>query len=41
MKAQDYLPRITMNAVEAIEVNPPAGQEAIHWRLLTTDRVVW
>ena len=40
MKAQDYPPRITRNAVEAIEVNPPAGQEAIHWRLLTTHRVV-
>ncbi len=40
LKPQDYPPRITMNAVEAIEVNPPAGQEAIHWRLLTTHRVV-
>jgi hypothetical protein len=29
-----------MNAVEAEEVNPPLGQEAIHWRLLTTHSVV-
>jgi len=40
LKKQDYPPSVTMNAVEAIEVNPPAGQEAIHWRLLTTHRVV-
>jgi hypothetical protein len=40
LKAQDYPPSITLYAVEAIEVNPPAGQEAIHWRLLTTHRVV-
>ena len=40
LKAQDYPPSITLYAVEAIEVNPPAGQEAIHWRLLTTHTVV-
>ena len=33
-------PSITLYAVEAIEVNPPPGQEAIHCRLLTTHRVV-
>jgi hypothetical protein len=37
---RDYPPSITLYAVEAIEVNPPPGQEAIHWRLLTTHRVV-
>ena len=40
LKAQDYPPSITLYAVEAIEVNPPPGQEAIHWRLLTTHRIV-
>jgi len=40
LKVQDYPPSITMNAVEAEEINPPFGQEAIHWRLLTTHQVV-
>jgi DDE family transposase len=40
LKTQSYPPSITMNAVEAEEVNPPLGQEAIHWRLLTTHSVV-
>ena len=40
LNAPDYPPSITLYAVEAREVNPPPGQEAIHWRLLTTHRVV-
>ena len=40
LNSQDYPPSVTLYAVEAIEVNPPQGQEAIHWRLLTTHRVV-
>jgi len=40
LKTQDYPPSITMNALVAEEVNPPFGQEAIHWRLLTTHSVV-
>ncbi|MEG4815266.1 IS4 family transposase [Microcoleus sp. K5-D4] len=40
LNARDYPPSIPLYAVEAIEVNPPPGQEAIHWRLLTTHRVV-
>lgn len=37
---QDYPPSVCLYAVEAKEVNPPAGQEPIHWRLLTTHEVV-
>lgn len=40
LNASDYPPSITLYAVEAQEVNPPKGQEPIHWRLLTTHRVV-
>ena len=40
LNAQDYPPSVTLYAVEAQEVNPPPGQEAIPWRLLTTHRVV-
>ncbi|MBH8554878.1 hypothetical protein I8751_21485 [Nostocaceae cyanobacterium CENA357] len=29
-----YLPSVTLYAVEALEVQPPTGQEPIHWRLL-------
>ncbi|MBD2214158.1 IS4 family transposase [Nostoc linckia FACHB-104] len=35
-----YPPSVTLFAVEALEVQPPAGQEPIHWRLLTTHEVV-
>ena len=35
-----YPPSVTLFAVEALEVQPPAGQEPIHWRLLTTHVVV-
>lgn len=40
LSAQDYPKSLTLYAVEAQEVCPPAGQEPIHWRLLTTHRVV-
>lgn len=36
VSAQDYPDKVHLYAVEAREVNPPAGQEPIHWRLLTT-----
>jgi len=39
VSAADYPDSIKLWAVEAREVNPPAGQEPIHWRLLTTHRV--
>ncbi|MCP4591098.1 MAG: IS4 family transposase [bacterium] len=35
----DYLPdTITLTAVEAVERNPPSGQESVQWLLLTTER---
>lgn len=40
LRNQDYPPSVTLYAVEAQEVNPPAGQQPIHWRLLTTHQVV-
>lgn len=40
LSACDYPESVTLYAVEALEINPPAGQEPIHWRLLTTHRVV-
>jgi hypothetical protein len=40
LKREDYPPSITLYAVEAKEVNPPAGQTPIHWRLMTTHPVV-
>lgn len=39
VSAKDYPDKVQLYAVEAKEVNPPAGQEPIHWRLLTTHRV--
>ncbi len=39
VSAKDYPDQVQLYAVEAREVNPPAGQEPIHWRLLTTHRV--
>lgn len=40
LRTQDYPEQVSLYAVEAKEVNPPAGQEPIHWRLLTTHEVV-
>lgn len=40
LSAQEYPPSVCLYAVEAKEVAPPAGEEAIHWRLLTTHAVV-
>ncbi|XGB42013.1 MAG: IS4 family transposase [Nodosilinea sp. LVE1205-7] len=40
LSAQDYPPSVCLYGVEAKEVNPLAGQEPIHWRLLTTHEVV-
>ena len=40
LSAHDYPPSVGLYAVEAQEVNPPPGQEPIHWRLLTTHEVV-
>jgi hypothetical protein len=39
VSAKDYPERVSLYAVEAKEVNPPAGQAPIHWRLLTTHSV--
>jgi hypothetical protein len=40
LNGQDYPASVTLYAVEAVEVNPPLGQQPIHWRLLTTHQVV-
>ncbi len=40
LKGYEYPPSIHLYALEAKEVNPPPGQEPIHWRLMTTHRVV-
>jgi hypothetical protein len=40
LNAHDYPKSVELYAVEAIEVNPPLGQQPIHWRLLTTHQVV-
>jgi hypothetical protein len=39
VSAQDYPETVALYAVEAREVNPPAGEAPIHWRLLTTHPV--
>ncbi len=40
LKAFDYPESVTQIAVEVEEICPPAGQEPIHWRLLTTHDVM-
>jgi hypothetical protein len=40
LKGEDYPPSIKLYAVEAKEVNPPDGQDPIHWRLMTTHPVI-
>jgi hypothetical protein len=37
--SHDYPEQVSLWAVEALEISPPAGQKPIHWRLLTTHRV--
>lgn len=39
VSAQDYPETVTLYAIEAKEVSPPAGEAPIHWRLLTTHPV--
>jgi Transposase DDE domain len=36
LNTEDYPPSISLYAVEVQELNPPAGQVAVHWRLMTT-----
>jgi Transposase DDE domain len=36
LNTEDYPPSIRLYAVEVQEVNPPVGQVAVHWRLMTT-----
>lgn len=40
LRATDYPSSVSVFAVEAREVQPPAGVTPIHWRLLTTHAVV-
>lgn len=40
LQGSEYPSSTALYAVEAVEVNPPAGQAPIHWRLLTTHEVV-
>lgn len=40
LNAFDYPSSVSLYAVEAVEVNPPADTQPIHWRLLTTHTVV-
>lgn len=40
LRARDYPPSLSLYAVEVKEVNPPEGQKAVHWRLMTTHEVV-
>lgn len=35
-RAQAVHPTLTMSVVEVVEPNPPAGEEAVHWLLLTS-----
>ncbi len=35
----DYPEQVEVQAVEAVEVDPPKGQKPVHWRLLTTHPV--
>lgn len=37
--ARDLPERVTLNLVEVVELDPPAGVEPAHWRLLTTHAV--
>lgn len=36
---QDYPESMQLNAVDVVELHPPNGEEAVHWRLLTTHKI--
>jgi Transposase DDE domain len=36
LNTEEYPPSISLYAVEVQEIDPPAGQMAVHWRLMTT-----
>lgn len=40
LASSDYADSVALYAVEAREIQPPPGQAAVYWRLLTTHRVV-
>ena len=37
--SEDYPPYACVNAIEVVELAPPEGEDAVHWRLLTTHPV--
>jgi hypothetical protein len=37
--SRDYPPTLTLYAIEAREINPPAGEKPVLWRLLTTHEI--
>jgi hypothetical protein len=37
----DLPPSVALNLVDIREIDPPPGETAIHWRLLTTHAVTW
>jgi Transposase DDE domain len=39
LRVHDYPSTVKLWAVEACEINPPEGQQAVHWRLFTTHTV--
>jgi hypothetical protein len=39
LNTEDYPPSISLYALEVQEINPPEGQVAVHWRLMTTHEI--